>query len=473
MKGDFALAAVEAVAPDSQAGGRASLEAHVGGTVAAPDLDGTFGIEGGRVRVEDTRVSAVQVTGRFQGREALVDRASARVLGGSVLASGSVPLAPLERGALRAPALRGDGRGPVALRRARARSARPTRRRSSCRCRATSRRRPPASRACAARGSSRALESRSNEGTFGLAAPATWRLADGRLVQEPLRLAGPLGTLEASADVVLAGTPGGSATFAGPFDLRLVSPFVPDTTLAGPARASTSGRSGTPRARRLEGRFAVDGGRVTLDTLAFTASQLKGEVRFLGDRAEIDATAAAGDGHLVAYGGMNFGPRLLGPAAMSIEAERVPVSYPEGFRGRATGAILVDGDVGRYRVSGLVDLTQAYYTAEFDARRESLDRLDYQLAALRGQGSILDSLPLAVDVRLKDPLRIRNSQAAARRHGDGDGERHARPARRPRARSAWSRAGGSPSAARASGRRRGASSSTATRPACPTWTSRG
>ena len=135
------------------------------------------------------------------------------------------------------------------------------------------------------------LESRSNEGTFGLAAPASWRLADGRLVQEPLRLAGPLGTLEASADIRLTGTPGGSATFAGPFDLRLVSPFVPDTTLAGPAsvdlRAKWDGSGAL-----VEGRFAVDGGRVSLDTLNFTASQLKGEVRFLGDRAEIDATAA-------------------------------------------------------------------------------------------------------------------------------------------------------------------------------------
>ena len=55
-------------------------------------------------------------------------------------------------------------------------------------------------------------------------------------MQEPLRLAGPLGTLEASADARLTGSPGGSAVFAGPFDLRLVSPFVPDTTLAGPAR---------------------------------------------------------------------------------------------------------------------------------------------------------------------------------------------------------------------------------------------
>ena len=167
---------------------------------------------------------------------------------------------------------------------------------------------------------------------------------------------------------------------------------MPDTTLAGPARVDLRAKWDASGAR-LEGLFSVDGGRVTLDTLSFTASQLKGEVRFLGDRAEIDATAAAGDGRIVAYGGMNFGPRLFGPAAMSIEAERVPVSYPEGFRGRATGAILVDGDAGHYRISGLVDLTQSYYTAEFDARRESLDRLDYQLAALRGQGSIRTTFP--------------------------------------------------------------------------------
>ena len=44
------------------------------------------------------RVSAVQVEGRFQGREALVEKASARVLGGSVVVSGSVPLAKLDAG---------------------------------------------------------------------------------------------------------------------------------------------------------------------------------------------------------------------------------------------------------------------------------------------------------------------------------------------------------------------------------------
>ena len=364
----------------------------------------------GVARVGGVRLSQAQVKGRFQGREALVEQASVRVLGGTVAATGSLPLAKLEAG--RTARLHVEATDVDLSRFAVPASQRAADSPSflvsvSGDLEATA----PALAGLVGSGQFTRVESKTDEGTFALASPAAWRLADGRFVQEPLRLTGPLGTLEAKAEIVLAGgTPGGSASFAGPFDLRLVSPFVPDTTLAGPAKIDLQAKwdaSGT----RVDGVFSVDGARVTLETLAFTASQVKGEVRFLGDRAEIDASAATGDGTLVAYGGMNFGPGLFGPAAMSIEAERVPVNYPEGFRGRATGAILVDGDAGRYRVSGLVDLTQAYYTAEFDARRESLDRLDYELAALRGQGSIMDSLPLAIDVRFLDPLRLRNSQA--------------------------------------------------------------
>jgi outer membrane protein assembly factor BamA len=409
LKGNFTLAAVAAVVPDSRAGGQASLQAHVKGTLATPDVDGTFGIVDGRARVEGTRVSAVQVRGRFQGREALVDGMSARLLGGQLTASGSLPLARLDAG--HAGRLRFEAKD-VDLSRLAIPFAERTSESPSFLVSVSGDLEAVAPGLAGLRGEGQVtrLESKSTEGTVGLAAPASWRLAEGHLVQEPLRLAGPLGTLEASADALLTGTPKGSVSVAGPFDLRLVSPFVLDTTLAGPARVNLRAEW-DGKGVRLEGGLSVNEGRVTLETLAFTATQIKGEVRFLGDRAEIDATAAAGDGSIVAYGGMNFGPRLLGPAAMSIEAERVPVSYPEGFRGRATGAILVDGDAGRYRVSGLVDVTQAYYTAEFDTRRESLDRLDYQLAALRGQGSIADSLPLAIDVRFKDPLRIRNSQA--------------------------------------------------------------
>jgi outer membrane protein assembly factor BamA len=409
LSGDLTLAAFEAVVPDSRAGGWASLRAHVRGTLAAPEADGTFGIVGGRARVEGARLTAVQVTGRFQGREALVERAAARLLGGTLAATGSLPLTRPDAGypaRLRFEATDVDLSRlaiPFAERAADAPSFLVS---VSGDLEATA----PGLAGLRGEGRFTKLESKSTEGTVGLAAPAAWRLADGHLVQEPLRLAGPLGTLEASAAVVLTGTPKGSFSLNGPFDLRLVGPFVPDTTLAGPARVDLRGEW-NESGLRLQGGLSVDAGRVTLETLAFSASRLEAEVRFLGDRAEVDATAAAGDGRLVAYGSLHFSPRLLGPGALSFEAERVPIAYPDGFRGRATGAVLVEGDAGRYRTSGLVDLTQAYYTAEFDARKDSLDRLDYQVAALRGQGSVLESLPLAIDVRFQDPLRIRNSQA--------------------------------------------------------------
>ena len=409
VKGGLALAAGEALVPDSRLGGQASLEARVGGTLVDPEFDGTFGITGGRGRYGGTRVSAVQVTGRFAGREAIVDGASARVLGGRFLASGSVPLAKLDEG--RVAKLTFEAKD-VDLARLAVPFAERTPDTPTFLLSVSGELEAEAPRLEGLRGQGQftRLESKSNEGTTALAAPAAWRVADGKLVQEPLLFAGPLGTLEASAEATFLGAPRGFVVLAGPLDLRLVSPFVPNTTLTGPARVDLRARWEDGVAR-LDGKLSVEGGRATLETFAFTASQIKGEVRFLGDRAELDATADAGDGKITAYGGMSFAPRLLGPAALTIEAERVPIAYPEGFRGRATGGLLVEGDAGRYRVSGLVDVSQGYYTAEFDARSQSLGRLDYQLAALSSQDSIADLLPLAVDIRLKDPLRIRNGMA--------------------------------------------------------------
>jgi outer membrane protein assembly complex protein YaeT len=409
VTGDLALAAGDAVVPDSRLGGQASLAARVGGTMSSPVLDGTFGVVDGRGRFEGARVRAVEVSGRFAGREAVVDGASAHVLGGRFAASGSLPLAALEDG--RVARLHFEAED-VDL----ARLAVPYAERSAdspaffVSLSGDLEAEAPRLDLVRVAGQITRLESKTSEGTTALAAPAAWHLAAGRLVLDPIRLSGPLGALEANGEATFLGAPRGVLSLTGPFDLRLVGPFVPSTVLSGAARVDLRARWGDGPTR-LEGKLAVEDGRATLEELAFTASRIKGEVRFLGDRAELDASAAAGDGTMVAYGGMSFVPALLGPAAFSIEAERVPIAYPEGFRGRATGGLLVEGDAGRYRISGLVDVTQAYYTAEFDGRGQSLDRLEYQIAALDSQDSIADHLPLAVDVRLKDPLRVRNKTA--------------------------------------------------------------
>ena len=148
----------------------------------------------------------------------------------------------------------------------------------------------------------------------------------------------------------------------------MLIPFVPDTTLAGPARVDLRA-SWDPKGVRIDGGLSIENGRMTLEQLAFTASQIKGELRLLGDRATLDATAAAADGRVVLSGGMTFGPQLVGPGELRIEAQRVPINYPEGFRARATGTVRVAGDASGYAVTGEIGLTQAYYTAEFDQQQ--------------------------------------------------------------------------------------------------------
>lgn len=409
-RGDLDLVALQALDPEDRASGSATLQVRVQGTLAAPSFDGTFGLTDGRGRFGVTRLSQVQLAGRFEGQQAFVDRLEARVLGGRLSASGSLPLARLAGG--RAASLHFEAQDLDLSRLAVEGAAQrlPDSPAFYVSLAGDLVARAPALDALRADGRITRLDSISPEGTIGLLAPAAWHLAEGRFVQEPLRLSGSLGTLEARAEASFLGEPSGFAVFSGPFDLRILSPFVPDTTIAGPAQVDLTARWDAAGAR-VEGELSVENARLTLEQLAFTASQLTGRVRFLGERATVEATAAAGDGRLVASGAMRFGPALLGPAQITIEAQRVPISYPEGFRGRASGTLHLKGDAGRYDVTGEIAVSQAYYTAEFDARRQSLDRLDYQLAALSGRGSVTDSLPLAISVRFVDPLRIRNSQA--------------------------------------------------------------
>ena len=125
---------------------------------------------------------------------------------------------------------------------------------------------------------------------------------------------------------------------------------------------------------------------------------------------------------------MTFGPSLLGPAELKLEAQRIPISYPEGFRGRASGTIRVAGDVGNYQVTGDIAVTQAYYTAEFDQRRQSLDRLDYQLAAIRGESFDHREPPARGERETRRPAAHPQQPGPARHRRHTDGRRHARAA---------------------------------------------
>jgi outer membrane protein assembly complex protein YaeT len=410
VAGDVDLAALGPASPDQRFAGEARLRLKVAGTREAPEATGEATLDGGSGRYEGARWRDLRLRARFLGREAEVEELSARVLGGSLTARGRLPLRPLGKGEPAKLAFEAKDVDLARMLDADLRIDAGTSLLVSVEGEVQSS--APTVEGTHVRGRLMRLDSRSEEGAIGLDGPVSFSLENGRFEHDPLRLSGPLGTLEARAEARLAGGPAeGSAHVNGPFDLRFLGQYVPGTTLSGPATIDVRARWGG-EGLRLDGSLKLEKARVVLEEQSFAVSQLLGELRFEGDRLALEAAGAAGgDGRLRARGGMTLGPAFFGPAEVTLEAERIPISYPEGFRGRASGTLRLAGDPeSAYTISGDVGLRQGYYTAELDASTQSLGRLDWQLAALRG-GKIGEMLPLDVNVRLEDPLRIRNSRA--------------------------------------------------------------
>ena len=387
-------------------GGEGTLKLHVGGTSASPELLGALKLADVRGRFEGARVSDFDAEARFAGRELQVERLQASVLGGTATASGGIPLLgeggassrfafdlkDLDLAQLLGRELRESADSPSLL----------------VSLDGELRADAPSLARVVANGRLTRFDSQSVEGSLALAAPVAWSLERGALEVEPIRLEGSLGALEAR----LTGDPGaahpsGEGVLSGAVDLRALSPFLPDTSVSGPATIDLRA-SYASDAWRLDGAVKVEQGRLSLDAFNFAASDLAGVLRFEGERASLEASAASSDGRLQARGGMRLGRSLLGVADFELSAERVPLNYPAGFRGRASGTLHLTGEPGHYRLSGDVDVAQSFFAQEFNAESQSLDRLDWQLAALDG-GSLTDQIALDVNVRLAEPLRVRNT----------------------------------------------------------------
>jgi outer membrane protein insertion porin family len=399
LQGQLDLEALDLALPGRTLGGTGELELRVAGSFA-----------GVRGRYEGARFRDLDLAARFAGRELLVERMEATVLGGRLRASGALPLVAPGRAGGAGPSRLVFELADLDLARLLDRELRETADSPSLIASLDGELRTagPSLEALSAHGRLTRLETRSLEGGVALVTPVAWSLERGTLAVEPVRLLGTLGALEARVDGRFgARAPRGEASLKGRIDLRALSPFLPDTSAAGPATidARASYEAG---AWRLAGGVQVEDARLSLDSLNFTATEIAGAVRFEGDRVSLDASGAAGDGRLRATGGIRLGPAPLGRVELQLEAERVPIQHPPGFRGRATGKLQLAGEAGRYRLTGDVALRQGYYTAEFDAKSRSLDRLDWQLGALEG-GSLTDRVALAADLRLAEPVRVRNS----------------------------------------------------------------
>ena len=247
LQGHVDMEALDPALPGRTLGGTGELQLEVGGTLESPALSGSLALVDVRGRHEGVRWNDLDVNASFAGRELRVERLQANLLGGKLSASGGVPLFA---GGGEAPRLRFEMQDAdlarLLDREQREAADSPTLLLSlDGELRATA----PSLDALSASGRLTRLETRSLEGDLALAAPVPWSLERGTLALAPVRLEGSLGSLEARfGGRVGEGAPRGEASLEGRVDLRALSPFLPDTSVAGPAT--------------LDARAELRGGRV-------------------------------------------------------------------------------------------------------------------------------------------------------------------------------------------------------------------
>jgi len=402
LHGEVPLAELAPFLPDAELEGEAAVDLQVGGRLAALDLSGEVSLEGrghlGPLRLEEAELAAVV-------REGVLTLSRARVLaaGGELSAHGAIPIGPRAQGG-QTLELEVQGFDPGTLL-----SVAPGDPRlvapldMSARVRATA----LALDAIEAEGEITSWSVAAGEEKMLLEGPARWRFEKGKLSLDELRLRGSQGHLGAAGEWI----PGGAVRLRvdGDTDLALLNPLLGgDLLLSGPARVDLTVR-GEPNDLTLDGGASLDSGRAVLREPPVVVSGLTGSLEARGKGFELQAKGTIGDGAVRAKG--TVGLAATGPEVdVALEAEDVPLTFPEGLRSRSSAQVRLSGKEHRYRLEGDVTVHRALYDRETDFTSQSMESLGAELRALQERGSLMERVQLDLRVRLAEGLRVQNRQ---------------------------------------------------------------
>lgn len=226
-------------------------------------------------------------------------------------------------------------------------------------------------------------------------------------------------------NVVFGGTaavgPGGrqSLTVDGKLNLRVLSGVSPDLFPSGAAEVAIR-LGGTYEQPRLTGVASVMNASfaIFLTDQSLTVSNVKGQIRFDANRAQIEnLTGMLGGGMVTITGGALLEGFLPSRFQFNIRADDVVVPYPEDFRTTADADLELKGTVGREQtvtiISGAVNVRRAEYTKDIELANLINSRTD----SLIEQGGELSLAATAQfnDLRVegRDALVVRNNLADA------------------------------------------------------------
>jgi translocation and assembly module TamB len=213
--------------------------------------------------------------------------------------------------------------------------------------------------------------------------------------------------------------PGGrqSLTIDGKLNLRVLNGISPDLFPSGAAEVAIR-LGGTFEQPRLTGMASVTGASFSLflTDQSLTIANVKGQIRFDSNRAQIETlTGTLGGGTVAVTGGALLEGFVPSRFQFNIRAEDVTVPYPQDFRTTADANLEIKGNVTREQtisiISGAVNVRRAEYTEDI----ELANLINNRTESLIEQGGELSLAATAQfnDLRVegRDALVVRNNLA--------------------------------------------------------------
>jgi translocation and assembly module TamB len=221
-------------------------------------------------------------------------------------------------------------------------------------------------------------------------------------------------------DIVFGGRaalgPGGqqSLTIDGRLNLRVLNSLSPNVFSSGAAEAAVR-IGGTYEQPRITGTASVAGASIStlVGDQRLTLANVKGQVRFNANQAQIDSlTGTLGGGRVSATGGVLLEGFTLSRFTIAVNADNVVVPFPENFRTTADAQLEIRGSQREQIIGGTVNLRRAEYTEDIELATLINRRKEASLTEGGGEGS-LGTATIFDHLRVvgRDALVVRNNLA--------------------------------------------------------------
>jgi outer membrane protein assembly factor BamA/autotransporter translocation and assembly factor TamB len=237
-------------------------------------------------------------------------------------------------------------------------------------------------------------------------------LEDGRLRLSEFSIKGKNSDIRGAGQVKIAPDPEIDFRLKALLNAAELAPLMEDIVTSGTLSLDVSA-SGPLREPALQGHASLEKGFIQFREYNVVASDLTGEIQI--SEKGIHLTSLKGNlngGSVTVSGNLNVSGLTVESGHFTAEAERVYVTYPEGFQAQGEGRFTLDGKGSQWTLSGDIHVAQSYYSQDIYPGKELWTAIRYRKPrSISNIAPLMRTLNLDLSISLKETMLIDNNLA--------------------------------------------------------------